>query len=66
MRLFVAEKGTVWLRATAKGETGHSAFRDGETGDRGNAIVRLARFLDRIHDLDLKAPPHRHIPGFTD
>ena len=61
MRLFVAEKGTAWLRASAKGETGHSAFRDGETGDRGNAIVRLARFLDRIHDLDLRAPPHRHL-----
>ncbi len=61
MRLFVAEKGTVWIRATAGGDTGHSAFRDGETGDRGNAIVRLARFIDRIHDLDLKAPPHRHL-----
>jgi succinyl-diaminopimelate desuccinylase len=61
MRLFVAEKGTAWIRATAKGEPGHSAFRDGETGDRGNAIVRLARFLDRVHDLDLRAPPHRHL-----
>lgn len=61
MRLFVAEKGTVWIRATASGDTGHSAFRDGESGDRGNAIVRLARFIDRIHDLDLKAPPHRHL-----
>ena len=38
MRLFVSEKGTVWLRATAQGDSGHSAFRDGETGDRGNAI----------------------------
>ena len=61
MRLFVAEKGTVWIRATASGDSGHSAFRDGETGDRGNAIVRLARFIDRIHDLDLKAPAHRHL-----
>jgi succinyl-diaminopimelate desuccinylase len=61
MRLFVAEKGTVWIRATARGDTGHSAFRDGESGDRGNAIVRLARFIDRIPDLDLEAPPHRHL-----
>jgi succinyl-diaminopimelate desuccinylase len=61
MRLFVSEKGTVWLRATATGEPGHAAFRDGEAGDRGNAIVRLARFIDRIHDLDLRAPPHRHL-----
>lgn len=58
MRLFIAEKGTLWLRATAQGDSGHAAFRDGETGDRGNAIVRLARFIDRIHELDLKAPPH--------
>ena len=61
MRLFVSEKGTAWIRATAKGEHGHSAFRDGETGDRGNAIVRLARFIDRIHDFDLQAPLHRHL-----
>ncbi|WP_341643218.1 M20 family metallopeptidase [Thauera sp. SDU_THAU2] len=61
MRLFVTEKGTAWIRATASGDTGHSAFRDGETGDRGNAIVRLARFIDRVHDLDLKAPHHRHL-----
>ena len=61
MRLFVTEKGTVWIRAAARGETGHSAFRDGEKGDRGNALVRLARSIDRIHDLDLKAPPHRHV-----
>ncbi len=61
MRLFVTEKGTVWIRATAAGDIGHSAFRNGEAGDRGNAIVRLARFIDRIHDLDLKAPPHRHV-----
>ncbi len=61
MKLFVTEKGTVWIRATARGDTGHSAFRDGETGDRGNAIVRLARFIDRINDLDLKAPAHRHL-----
>lgn len=61
MRLFVTEKGTVWIRATASGDTGHSAFRNGEKGDRGNAIVRMARFIDRIHDLDLKAPPHRNL-----
>lgn len=61
MRLFVSEKGTVWLRATAQGDAGHSAFRDSETGDRGNAIVRLCRFIDRIHDLDLTAPAHRHL-----
>jgi succinyl-diaminopimelate desuccinylase len=61
MRVFVSEKGTLWLRATAQGDSGHAAFREGEAGDRGNAIVRLARFVDRLQSLDLQAPPHRHL-----
>ena len=61
MKVFVSEKGALWLRATARGEYGHNAFSEDRSGDRGNAIVRLARFLDRAHDLDLAAPPHRHL-----
>ncbi|KEA53559.1 peptidase M20 [Mangrovibacter sp. MFB070] len=60
-RAFVAEKGALWLRAIAQGEYGHNAFSEGRGGDRGNAIVRLARFLDKAHDLVLDAPVHRHI-----
>lgn len=59
LRLFIAEKGKITIRATARGEHGHNAFADQRTGDRGNAIIRLARFLDRAHDLRLSAPPHR-------
>jgi succinyl-diaminopimelate desuccinylase len=44
-----------------KGEYGHNAFSENRAGDRGNAIVRLARYLDRAHDLRLDAPPHRHV-----
>ncbi|TLV11661.1 M20 family metallopeptidase [Klebsiella indica] len=60
-RAFVAEKGALWLRATASGEYGHNAFSESRKGDRGNAIVRLARYLDKAHDLQLDAPAHRHI-----
>lgn len=60
-RAFVAEKGALWLRATARGEYGHNAFSESRTGDRGNAIVRLARYLDKAHDLQLDAPAHRYI-----
>lgn len=60
-RAFVTEKGALWLRATAHGDYGHNAFSEDRDGDRGNAIVRLARYLNRAHDLDLGAPPHRHV-----
>lgn len=60
-RAFVTEKGALWLRATAHGEYGHNAFSDHRGGDRGNAIVRLARYLDQVHDLRLPAPVHRHV-----
>lgn len=60
-RAFVTEKGALWLRVTAHGEYGHNAFSEDRDGDRGNAIVRLARYLDKAHDLKLDAPAHRHV-----
>ena len=61
LAVLVAEKGPLWFRATAKGEYQHGAFTEGRNDDRGNAIVRLARFIDKLHDLDLNAPAHRHL-----
>lgn len=61
LAVLVAEKGPLWFRATARGEYQHGAFTEGRSDDRGNAIVRLARFIDRLHDLDLNAPAHRHL-----
>lgn len=60
-RVLVSEKGALWVRATARGDSGHAAFREGEAGDCGNAIMRLVRFLDLIHALKLDAPLHRHL-----
>jgi acetylornithine deacetylase/succinyl-diaminopimelate desuccinylase-like protein len=39
----VAEKGICWLKATARGSTGH-----GSVPRRDNAVARLARFVDRL------------------
>ncbi|MBJ9711908.1 M20 family metallopeptidase [Burkholderia gladioli] len=64
-RAFVTEKGALWIRATAHGEYGHNAFSEYRSGDRGNAIVRLARYLDQAHDLRLAAPVHRHVGAPT-
>ena len=60
-RPLVTEKGALWLRATARGEYAHNAFTEDRVGDRGNANVRLARYIDKAHDLKLNAPTHRHV-----
>ncbi len=59
--VFVAEKGALWLRATATGDYGHNAFSEGRRGDRGNAILRMAEFLGRMRDIKIDAPKHRHL-----
>ncbi|MFL9945825.1 M20 family metallopeptidase [Paraburkholderia agricolaris] len=56
--VFTAEKGALWLRATAKGEYGHNAFSEDRSGDRGSAILRMAEFLCRVRDLSIDAPAH--------
>ena len=56
--VFIAEKGALWLKATAHGEYGHNAFSDDRTGDRGNAVLRMASFLLRVQDLNIEAPAH--------
>jgi acetylornithine deacetylase/succinyl-diaminopimelate desuccinylase-like protein len=48
----VAEKGVCWIRATARGATGH-----GSMPRRDNAVVRLGTFLDRVGTT--KLPVHR-------
>lgn len=58
LKLFIAEKGALWLRVTASGEYGHNAFSEQRTGDKGNAIIRLATYLARIPTLVLDAPVH--------
>lgn len=61
LKAFVAEKGALWLLATASGESGHHAFIEGVAGDRGNAILRMAEFLCKLPGLDVGAPKHRHL-----
>jgi succinyl-diaminopimelate desuccinylase len=61
LKVFTAEKGALWLRATAHGEYGHNAFSEDRTGDRGSAILRMSAFLQRVQALRLEAPPHRNL-----
>jgi acetylornithine deacetylase/succinyl-diaminopimelate desuccinylase-like protein len=60
----VAEKGACWIRATARGATGHGSMPRPD-----NAVVRLATFLDRVgrRRLPLKASPEaaRFITGLA-
>jgi succinyl-diaminopimelate desuccinylase len=56
--VFIAEKGALWLQATAIGEYGHIAFSADRTGDIGSANLRMADFLCRVRDLKLDAVPH--------
>ena len=60
-RSLVTEKGALWLRAVATGDYVHNAFSGHRTGDRGNAIVRLARYLDKAQDLKLHHATHSHV-----
>jgi succinyl-diaminopimelate desuccinylase len=59
--VFVAEKGALWLRVSARGEYGHNAFAESRKGDRGNAIYRLSEYLIRVRDLVLQAPVHPYL-----
>lgn len=59
--IFIAEKGALWLKATAHGEYGHNAFSEQRSGDRGSAIIRMAEFLTRLKGLTIDAPAHPHL-----
>jgi acetylornithine deacetylase/succinyl-diaminopimelate desuccinylase-like protein len=56
----VAEKGTCWLRATARGATGHGSIpRD------DNAVVRLAEFLAMVGRRRLPLHPSPEVRRFV-
>lgn len=61
LKIFIAEKGALWIRATAKGATGHGAFVEDWRSDYGNAIVRMAKFIRDLEHLDLCVHPHPHL-----
>ncbi|MCB2171015.1 MAG: M20 family metallopeptidase [Deltaproteobacteria bacterium] len=65
LKVFIAEKGALWLKATAKGASGHGAFVINWKTDYGNAIVRMSKFIARMQHLDLDVPSHPHLGGPT-
>lgn len=54
--VMVAEKGIAWLRATFRGEPGHGSVPQPNT-----AILKLARFVDRLGRIEL--PHHATRPA---
>jgi succinyl-diaminopimelate desuccinylase len=61
LSIFIAEKGALWLRAIAKGGAGHGAFVEDWRKDYGNAIIRMASFIDGLKYFEFGVPPHRHL-----
>ncbi len=61
LKVFIAEKGALWLRASARGVSGHGAFVSDWRKDYGNAIVRMAHFINRLETLQLDVAPHPHL-----
>ncbi|PJO23429.1 hypothetical protein Y5A_008440 [Burkholderia glumae AU6208] len=57
-RAFATQSGARWLHASARGGYGHDAFSKDRTGDRGDAIGRLARYLDCARVPRLAEPAH--------
>jgi succinyl-diaminopimelate desuccinylase len=53
--VFVAEKGALWLKAQARGKTGHTSMP--HLGE--NAIYEMVHFLSRLEkELDISSPTH--------
>ncbi len=53
--VFIAEKGALWLKCSAKGKTAHTSMP--HLGQ--NAILEIVHFLQRLEEsLDLSADPH--------
>lgn len=61
LNVFIAEKGALWLRAVASGGSGHGAFVENWREDYGNAIVRMADFIEGLKYFDFGVPPHPHL-----
>lgn len=58
--LIIAEKGVVWLRATASGKLGHVS------GDGGsNAILTMLSFLKKLDTLQFQSIQHAYCSGVT-
>jgi len=59
--VFVAEKGALWIKAVARGASGHGAFVEDWRKDYGNAIIRMSEFISRLKQLNLDVSPHKHL-----
>jgi succinyl-diaminopimelate desuccinylase len=58
LKIVVAEKGALWLRAIATGMPGHPSGAGGSQGTGDNAILKLVSFINRLRDFEPEAPVH--------
>jgi succinyl-diaminopimelate desuccinylase len=51
LKIVVAEKGALWLKAIATGMPGHPSGAGGSQGTGDNAILKLVNFINRLRDV---------------
>jgi succinyl-diaminopimelate desuccinylase len=58
LKIVIAEKGALWVRAIATGTPGHPSGAAGSCGSGENAILKLISFANRLQDVKLEARAH--------
>ncbi|MFT5194895.1 MAG: succinyl-diaminopimelate desuccinylase [Cellvibrionaceae bacterium] len=58
LQLLVAEAGTWWVKAVAKGETGHGSGVQAGTKNSLNAIIKLVDFIQKLQFFSFDVPSH--------
>jgi succinyl-diaminopimelate desuccinylase len=58
LKIVVAEKGALWVKAIARGTPGHPSGAAGSQGAGDNAILKLVSFVNRLRDFKPEAPAH--------
>jgi succinyl-diaminopimelate desuccinylase len=58
LKIVIAEKGALWVKAIATGTPGHPSGAAGSRGSGDNAILRLVTFINRLRDLEPETRVH--------
>lgn len=58
LKILIAEKGALWVRAIAEGTPGHPSGAVAAHGAGDNAILKLVNFINRLGDFGPQVPVH--------
>jgi succinyl-diaminopimelate desuccinylase len=58
LKIVIAEKGALWVKAIATGTPGHPSGAAGSLGSGDNAIRKLVSFINRLRDFLPETPVH--------